>query len=127
MAQKAAIQVEGAKQLRRALTDMGDDSVDEMRVVNLEGVEMVLGTALTRVPVRTGKLKATVRGSATKTRGTIRAGKKKVPYAGVVHFGNPHTGIEPNMFLYDAIDARRDEVITVYENFVQGLKRKHNL
>jgi hypothetical protein len=127
VAKRAAIEVEGARQLRKALTELGDDAVDDLKAVNMEAVDVVLAEALTRVPVKTGRLLETVRASATKTRGTIRAGFKRVPYAGPVHFGNPHRRIEPNLFLYDAIDVRRDEVIDVYEDNIAKLIKRRGL
>ena len=127
MAKRAAIEVEGARQLRKALAQVGDDAVNDLKVVNMEGVEVVLEEALARVPVRSGLLKETIRGSATKTRGTIRAGFKKVPYAGPVHFGWPAKRIQPNLFLYDAIDHRRDEVIAVYNDNIDKLIKKNGL
>ena len=127
MPKRAAVEVEGARQLRKALTELGDDAVDDLKAVNMEGVDVVLAEALTRVPVRSGRLYETVRGSATKTRGTIRAGFKKVPHAGPVHFGWPARNIEPNLFLYDAIDERRDEVIAVYKDNIDKLMKKRGL
>ena len=127
MPKRAAVEVEGARQLRKALTELGDDAVDDLKVVNMEGVDIVLAEALTRVPVRSGRLYETVRGSATKTRGTIRAGFKKVPYAGPIHFGWPARNIEPNLFLYDAVDERRAEVIAVYKKNIGKLIKKNGL
>jgi len=124
---RAAVEVEGARQLRKALAELGDDAVDELKAVNMKGVEVVLAEALTRVPVRSGRLYETVRGSATKTRGTIRAGFKRVPYAGPVHFGWPARHIEPNLFLYDAVDERRGEVIAVYKKNIGKLIKKNGL
>jgi hypothetical protein len=124
---RAAVEVEGARQLRKALAELGDDAVDELKAVNMEGVDIVLAEALTRVPVRSGRLYETVRGSATKTRGTIRAGFKKVPWAGPTHFGWPARNIEPNLFLYDAVDERRDEVIAVYKKNIGKLIKKNGL
>ena len=127
MAETAAIEVEGAKQLRKALTELGDDAVDELKAVNKEAVDVVLAEALTHVPVKSGRLLETVRASATKTRGSVRAGFKRVPYAGPVHFGWAARGIEPNLFLYDAIDVQRDEVIAVYEDNIAKLIKRRGL
>lgn len=127
MGKRAAVQVEGAKQLRKALEAMGDEAVAELKAVNLEAAEIVAKAARPLVPRKTGALEATVRASGTKTRGAVRAGKKKVPYAGVIHFGWPDRNITPQPFLYDAIDRRRDEVIAAYEKNVQNLRKKHGL
>jgi hypothetical protein len=121
------IPITGGRDLRRNLKELGDEAVNDLKRINEEGVEIVLEEALARVPVRSGDLKATVRGSATKTRGTIRAGFKKIPYAGPIHFGWADRRIKPNMFLYEAVDARRDEVADAYQEQIKKLKRKHKL
>ncbi len=127
MGKRAAVEVEGAKQLRKALEAMGDDAVAELKAVNLEAAEIVAKAARPLVPRVTGALEATVRASGTKTRGSVRAGKKRVPYAGPIHFGWPERKITPQPFLYDAIDRRRDEVVSAYEKNVQNLRKKHGL
>ena len=113
----------GAK-FRKELEAVGDEANDDLKKANLEGVEQVLAEALRRVPVGTrtdrhhksGRLKATIKGSASKVRGTIRAGTKtKAIYAWPIHFGWAARNITPNPFLYEALDARRDEVKEAYE------------
>ena len=42
------------------------------------------------------------------------AGRKAVPYAGPIHFGWPARNIEPQPFLYDALDDKADEVAHLY-------------
>ena len=49
---------------------------------------------------------------------------KSVPYAGVIHFGWPRHNIEPQPFLYDALDRRSDEVIKLYEDRITDLVHK---
>jgi len=124
---RAAVEVEGARELRRALLELGYDVANDLKTVNLEGAEQVLEVALRRVPVRTGRLRDTVRASATKTRGSIRAGFKRIPYAGPVHFGWPARNIQPNPFLYDAMDERRDEVVQAYSDNITNLRKKYGL
>lgn len=126
------VQITGGRELRKDLTELGEDAVDELKAVNLEGAEIVSEAALALVPIMSGTLYNTIRASATKTRGTVRAGfKTKAPYAGRIHFGDPggRTGkrIRPNPFLYDAMDRRRDEVATAYENHIKKLQKKHGL
>ncbi len=45
-------------------------------------------------------------------------------YAGVIHFGWPRHNIEPQPFLYDALDKRFDEVVRVYEKRITDLVHK---
>ena len=115
----------GAK-FRKELEAVGDEANEDLKKANLEGVEQVLAEALRRVPVRSGKLKATIKGSASKVRGTIRAGTKaKTIYAWPIHFGWAARNITPNPFLYEALDDRRDEVKEAYETQIAAIIDKY--
>ena len=118
---------------RKKLEFVGDEAVDDLRKANLEGVEQVLAEALKRVPVglrtdrhhKSGRLKTTIKGSASKVRGTVRAGAKKTPYVFPIHFGWAARNIRPNPFLYEALDERRDEVKEAYENQIADIVSKY--
>jgi len=120
-----AVEVVNGRQLRKQLADIGEEATEDLRLANLEGVDQVLEEALKRVPVKTGRLKATIRGSATKTRGTVRAGTARLRYALPIHFGWAARNIEPNTFLYDALDDRREEVLFAYERQIDNIVKKH--
>jgi hypothetical protein len=117
------IQVQGAKELRRALNKAADkDSKMALKKANLEGAEAVAQEARTLVPRgKTLKLSESVRATAGVASGAVRAGRAAVPYSGVIHFGWPARGIEPRPFLYEAADARVDEVAGIYEQRVQEI------
>lgn len=119
----ARIQVHGAKELRRALTRMGADVKDLTRI-HKEAAEDVARVARERAPVRSGRLRKSVKARATRTRGTVQAGGGAVVYAGPIHFGWPKRNIEPQPFIYDALDERRDEVIGRYEERIAELVRR---
>ena len=118
------IRVEGAKELRSALRSIAPELRAEMRAINLEAARVVLPVALARVPVRSGRLRATVRVLASQRAGRIAAGKKLVPYAGPIHFGWPKRHIRPQPFLYEALDSRRTQVIGVYQRRVADVVDK---
>lgn len=99
---------------------MGADLKD-LTKINRAAAEDVARAARDRAPVLTGRLRKSVRASATKTRGTVSAGSKAVPYAGPIHFGWPARNIEAQPFIYDALDARRDEVVGKYREHVADL------
>tara|TARA_Y100001970_G_C13816930_1_gene642862 strand:+ start:252 stop:698 length:447 start_codon:yes stop_codon:yes gene_type:complete len=133
MAKKEKLyEVVGDRQFQRQLKRL-DTLVDDLKEFHTDLGELVMREALTRVPVRSGDLRDTVRSSGTKTRATVRAGYKAVPYAGPVHWGwptrpAPFMGwrggpIRPNPFLYDALDDRRDEVIRAYEDKIEDLTK----
>lgn len=118
-----SVQVEGAKELRRALKHMNADLKDLSRVHKAAG-QSVLDEAREIVPRVSGVLGRSIRLSATRTRASILAGKSSVPYAGPIHFGWRRRNIEPQPFLYDALDRRRQEVADVYGDEVGRLVRK---
>jgi hypothetical protein len=121
------VSVEGARELRKALKTVGDEAKAGLKDVNVEVAEIVARAAVTRVPARSGALRETVRAAGAQTRASVKAGFKKVPYAGVIHFGWPARKIAPQPFLYDALDARRDEVVDTYANGMADLLRKNGL
>jgi hypothetical protein len=123
MPAKPAVQVTGAKELRKALQRMGADLGDLTRI-HRDVAGIVREAAVQRVPVRSGKLRATIKGKGTKARATVTAGSRPVPYAGPIHFGWPARNIEPQPFLYDALDERKGEVARRYEDLVGDLVKK---
>ena len=127
MARKTqSIKIQGGKELRRELRKMGDDMQD-LKELNLDVATIVSDRAKDLVPRRTGNLADTIRQSVTKTAGRVRSGFKRVPYAGVIHFGFPARGIKPQPFLYDALDQRRDEVLDRYFQGVKKIQKKAGL
>ncbi len=115
----ARVQVTGAKELRKALKKMGAD-VKDLTAINKKAAETVADEARERAPILTGVLRKTIRARATKTRGYVTAGTG-IPYAGVIHFGWPRHGISPQPFIFDALDARKDEVVHAYEKRIGDL------
>jgi len=116
---------------------MLDDDFEDLKELHLDLAEMVAERAASLAPVRTGRLKETIRASGTKTAGRVRAGFKRVPWTGPVHFGwatRPDAAkgwrggpIHPNPFLYDALDQRRNQVFNAYFEGVKKIQRKAGL
>lgn len=115
------VEVEGARELRRALKRL-DGNLADLRDVHRDAAELVRQEAASLVPVLTGRLRSTLRVSARNVQAAVLAGgRSMVPYAGPIHFGWHARNIEPQPFLYDAADARRDEVRDTYERRVASL------
>ena len=124
------------RELRKNLS-MLDDDFEDLKELHLDLAEMVADRAASLAPVRTGRLRETIRASGTKTAGRVRAGFKRVPYAGPVHLGGatrPDAAkgwrggpIHPNPFLYDALDQRRNQVFNAYFQGVKKIQRKAGL
>ena len=123
---KPEIEVEGARQLKRALRQV-EGGTSDLKEIHAKAAKIVEGAALPLVPRRSGRLADTLRSSGIASGGVVRAGFAKVPYAGPIHFGWAARNISPQPFLYDALDARRGEVIAAYEDNVKKLIKKHGL
>lgn len=66
------------------------------------------------VPVRSGTLKRTLRASATQKSGVVRAGTKKVVYAGVINYGWPKHNIKAQNFMQTGLSMSEAEIISLY-------------
>lgn len=119
----ARIQVTGAIELRRALKRMGADLKDFTKI-NKEAAEIVAKEGRGRAPRLTGRLAKSVRAGANQKAGYVMAGNRTVLWAGPIHFGWPRRNISAQPFLYDALDARKGEVIRKYEDRVGDLVQR---
>ena len=128
-ARAARVEVTGDKELRRALKRM-DGSLGDLREVHRDAGQEVLTRANTLVPRKTGRLarsqRLSIRLAGGKSAGTrIIAGRGvSVPYAGPIHFGWRARNIEPQPWLYDALDDRREQVRKRYDEGVAHLVRR---
>lgn len=124
----ARVEVHGDLEMRRALKRM-EGRLDRLREVHEDAGSVVESEARQLVPVRSGRLRNTIRMSirlASRTSGgsKIIAGRGSlVPYAGPIHFGWRARNIEPQPFLYDALDRRRGEVFDRYQDGIADLVR----
>ena len=80
------VEAEGMRELRKKLRRM-DNGMDNLKGLHLDLAEIVANRAEALAPVRTGRLKQSIRPSGTQTAGRVRAGFKRVPWTGPVHFG----------------------------------------
>lgn len=108
-----SIRVDGLDDLRRQLRRVKDHELnDEMKAIHRELSEEVIRLAEPNVPVKTGALKASLRGTGTVRDAIGRVGKASVPYAPVVHwkYGPP--------FLTDAAARVEEDVVERYDRQV---------
>lgn len=130
------VEAEGMRQFRRRLS-MLDKEFDDLKWLHQDLAEIVANRAEALAPVRTGRLKQSIRAAGTKTAGRVRAGFKRVPWTGPVHFGwatRPDAAkgwrggpIHPNPFLYDALDERHNQVFETYFEGIKKIQRKAGL
>lgn len=124
--------IAGADEVRRKIRNMQDAvsktaAKSELKTLHGDAAKIVEQDALGRAPVRSGRLRESIRSSGTQKAGVVRAGFARVPYVGPIHFGWAKRNIRPQPFLYDAKDARRDEVVRSVEQGIDALIRRFDL
>lgn len=81
------IAVEGMKDLQKALKEMDGESQKEIRVALNAVAATVAQGAARRVPVKTGRARASLREFSSQRETRIAAGGRKAPYYGWLDFG----------------------------------------
>lgn len=123
----ARVEIEGLAATRKALKGAGADMA-EMRAAGKQAAEIVAEEAKARtVPRRTGALAGSIRAAGQQSGAVVRAGGARIPYANVIHFGWAAHNIEPQPFLYDALDLRADDVRDRYQQELDDIVSKHGL
>ncbi len=128
--QPTGIKVRGFNQAIRSLRELGVPD-DEIKRAGSESGELVANEARTLVPVRTGKLRDSIRVSKTLRKVTIQAGnnrktKSGIPYANPIHWGWFKRNIKPQPFFVKALGITRDEVFRNYYDQIARLIQKQN-
>jgi hypothetical protein len=118
------IHVSGLKAAVRDLSKLDADARVEIKTLNLAAAEAIARDAAVRAPRRLGLLADSIKSKATAFSASVTAGGPLVPYAAPIHWGWPRRNIAPQPFMYEALDARRDEVVAAYEKGMQKLADK---
>lgn len=131
------VKVENLREVASQIRQTGDQDLKrQLREANKSVAEMVVRAALPNVPVRSGRLKASVRSTATQKAAYGRAGRANtVPYAAAIHWGegagNVGGGssargrnIAGRPFLWNAADQTINRAVREYEDKVQDLLDK---
>lgn len=110
------IVVAGLDELRRELRRIADKGLnDALKSANKQIADEVISRALPNVPVRTGRLLASVRASGTLAGAIGKAGNARVPYAAAIHWGRKRGGvIGGRPFLRDAAQQVEQNVADDY-------------
>jgi hypothetical protein len=121
------LEIEGLRDVQKAMKNFSDDSRNDMKETHRKAGQLVVDGAARLVPVRSGALLASLRSAPTQRQGKVRLGSAAVPYAGPIHFGWPARHIQPNPFIYEVLDGRRQEVYALYAERISELVVKYNL
>lgn len=115
--EQTGVKVQGLRELTRAMQNIGIPK-DAIKDAGKIAGQKVINEAKTLVPVRTGKLRDSIRLGATAAgQVTIRAGGARVPYANPIHWGWYKRHIKPQPFFAKALGYTRDEIYQTY--FIQ--------
>lgn len=120
----ATVQVEGLREMVRALEAAGVD-VEDMKDVFGEIASESAAVATPVVPRRTGALAGTVRGNRAKNKAVVTIGKARTPYAGPIIWGWPARGIRASAVVprtNQYMETRAPELLeTGLDRLMEGL------
>lgn len=117
MAAKAAYVV-GQKRFVQTMRKAGAD-MKELKDVNRQAADIALPAVRSLAPRgKTGRLASSVRAGATQKAGVIRAGRKSVPYAGVINYGWPARRIKPRLFVNNGVASTEGAWQRLYKQFI---------
>ena len=118
------VRVEGLSKLNRGLRKAGVD------VQRMNDVMHAIGQAVVdsaSVPIRTGRLKNTLRAGNGRTKAVVRMGGARAPYAGVIEYGWRARGISGSMAVNRARDGRKAESQRMIREGIDQILKTNNL
>ena len=128
-----SIKVEGLQQTIKQLQALGADKA-EIQQANFEAAQTLITNARPLVPVRSGRLRETLKPARAQNYAAARAGLASVPYANPIHWGwfrDKQTGVNRNVypqpFFSKALGYTKEEIIANYNRNMQQLVNKHGL
>lgn len=95
---EGGVRVTGLKETVRKLESLGvevTDIKDVMAAIARQGATLAESYA----PHDSGRLEASIKGNRAKGKATVKAGSRRVPYAGVINYGWPRRGITADGFM----------------------------
>lgn len=109
--------------LKSELRSLGDSDLKrELADANKEIAQAIVDKAAPRAPVRSGRLKATLRAQGNQAGAVGKLGSAAVPYAAAIHWGRKRGGvIEGRPFLREAANALENDAVRMYEKRILGL------
>lgn len=121
----AVVRVKGLNECLRALNRIGAD-FEELKDANKSLGDEIARRAAALAPRITGRLASSIRANRAKKRVTVKAGGARVQYAGVIEYGWPSRGIEPQSYLRKAAFSKKDYIQQKYEENIQYLIKKYD-
>lgn len=118
------VRVEGLSKLNRGLRKSGADVQRMNDLMHAIGLAVVQAA---NVPIKTGRLKSTLRAGKGRTKAVVRMGGARAPYAGVIEYGWQARGISSSMAVNNARDSRKAESQRMIREGVDKILKSNNL
>lgn len=131
----SGVRIEGAQELRAAIRRAQDSGLSkQLALANKTAAQVVVDEATPNVPVKTGRLRRSVRALGSQTRGNVKAGSALVKYAAAIHWGRKvgnvwhhkkgRNPIKGRPFLHDAARQATPRVVATYEAAVDQIVKE---
>lgn len=118
--------MEGLSKTVRALQGLGLE-VDDLKAA-FSTIATEAADAITdKVPRRTGRLAASIRGNKAKSKAVVRAGRAAVPYAGAINYGWPKRGIAPSLYMQRGEQEYTPKAVNRLEEEIESAIRRKGL
>lgn len=111
--------VTGLRQVVKGLLEIGVD-LEDLKDAMAEVAKAATDVAQAAAPVRSGALRASIRGNRAKGKAVVTAGRARVPYAGAINYGWPKRGIRGVGFMQKADQVVGPRAVEMLE---QGINR----
>jgi hypothetical protein len=126
------IEIQGLRQAQRIIGRLDADFKKRFKDIHKGAADIVAEEARKLAPKQSGRLRNDIRTSGTTKGGVVRVGRKKIPYAGRVMFGDPITFRDrlmrraqrrrvPQPFIYKAADLQFRNVVDYYNDELEQI------
>lgn len=127
MPSKTGISVEGLREFVRDLERLGVE-VEDLKEVFGRISKRATDVMQSKAPVRSGALRAAIRGNRAKNKAVVTAGnKRRVAYAGAINYGWPRRNIRPANFVAATDAVMQTEALELLDEGITDLIKKYGL
>lgn len=129
------IKITGLAEFNRNLRKISSELPKELRLANNEVAQIVVDWARPKIPADSGAAAKSLKVQSTRTEVRVRGGSRRVPYYPWLDFGG-RVGRQRSVrrafysdgrYIYPALSANRDRMLTTYANTLVELVRRHGL
>jgi len=137
---EGGVRIIGLREFHKSLKELSDDNTwtKQLREANKAAAEIIAVRARTLAPVRTGKLRSSIRSLASQKSASVAGGGARVPYfgwidfGGIIRFKKKRGGIKRPFFtkgriIYVALADRSQEAVNEYAEAVSDLIKRSGL